>query len=92
MLQVIQHHLFVIKVLESNAEIVYLECNLSLYKDKCHLLISREMAAHVVAKTRKETIWVSSTACLLGMAIDSDLIFERNLSELCKIVNRKISV
>ena len=88
----IPHHLFAIKVLENNAEIVYLECNLSLYKDKCHLLISREMAAHVLAKTRKETIWVSSTACLLGMAIDSDLIFERNLSELYKIVNRKISV
>ena len=92
MLQVIPHHLFVIKVLKSNAEIVYLECNLSLYKDKCHLLISREMAAHILVKTRKETIWVSSTACLLGMAIDSDLTFERNLSELCKIVNRKITV
>ena len=50
------------------------------------------MAAHILVKTRKEKIWVSSTACVLGMAIDSDLTFERNLSELCKIVNRKISV
>ena len=56
---------------------------------KCHILLSTKNAIDV----HLEGACITSSLCekLLGITIDSDLTFDKHISDLCNKVNKKIN-
>ena len=56
---------------------------------KCHYLLSTKNAIDV----HLERVCITSSSCekLLGITIDSDLKFDKHISDLCDKVSKKIN-
>ena len=64
---------------------------MKLNTDKCHLIISgyiHELWAHV----SEDKIWESADVKLLGVTIDKELKFDKQVSKICSKASRKLSV
>ena len=66
--------------------------NMTLNKDKCHLLVSRYKYENVWVKMGDEKIWESAKQKLLGMEIGKNHNFDNYVIPLCKKAERKLAV
>ena len=83
----------VMEKLEEDSEIAitWFECNyMKLNTDKCHLLVSGHKFEEMWMKVGKDCIWESKEVKLLGVTIDSELKFEKHVSNLCLKASRKL--
>ena len=58
--------------------------NMTLNKDKCHLLVSRHKYENVWVKMGNEKIWESAKQKLLGMEIGKNRNFDNYVIPLCR--------
>ena len=76
----------------SELDIACFEMNyMKLNTDRCHLLISGNENEYMWAKLDEDIIWESNDAELLGAKIDNNLRFDKDVSNICLKVNRKLS-
>ena len=66
--------------------------NMKLNQDKCHLLVSGYKNENVWANIGNEKIWESNKQKLLGLDIDRNLNFNEHVSSLCRKAGNKLSV
>ena len=59
--------------------------------DKCHLLISGNKNEYTWAKLDQDIVWQSNDVELLRVKIDSNLRFDKRVSNICFKINRKLS-
>ena len=60
--------------------------------EKCHLLISGNKSEYIRKKLDQDIICESNNVELLGVTRDSNLRFDKHVSNICLKVNRKLSV
>ena len=84
----------VLEPLENNSElaIAWFETNyMKLNTDKCHLLISGNKNEQMWAKLDEDIFWESNDVKLLGITLDSNLKFDKHVSNLFSKANRQLS-
>ena len=84
----------VLEKLEHDSElaIAWFEINyMKLNTDKCYLLISGNINEHMWAKLGEDIVWESNNVELLGVTIDSNLGFDKHVSNICLKANGKLS-
>ena len=54
-----------------------------LNSDKCHLLVSGHFYEEMFINIRNNRIWESKNVELLGITMDKDLKFEKQVNEIC---------
>ena len=84
----------VLEPLENNSElaIAWFETNyMKLNTDKCHLLISGNKNEQMWAKLDRDIFRESNDVKLLGITLDSNLKFDKHVSNLFSKANRQLS-
>ena len=84
----------VLEPLENNSElaIAWFETNyMKLNTDKCHLLISGNKNEQMWAKLDRDIFCESNDVKLLGITLDSNLNFDKHVSNLFSKANRQLS-
>ena len=64
---------------------------MKLNQDKCHFIVSGHKHENVYAKVGETLIWEEKQVKLLGIELDSRLLFDKHVLSLCKKASRKIS-
>ena len=64
---------------------------MKLNTDKCHLIIAGNKYEHIWAKLGEELIWEENSVKLLGVTIDRQLKFYKNVFDICTKAGRKLS-
>ena len=64
---------------------------MKLNQDKCHFIVSGHKHENVYAKVSETLIWEEKQVKLLGIELDSHLLFDKHVLSLCKKASRKIS-
>ena len=64
---------------------------LKLKTEKCHLLISGNKNEYMWAKLDQDIVWESNDVELFGVTIDSNIRFDKHVSNICLKANRKLS-
>ena len=85
---------YLIKKLEhdSTLAIEWFESNyMKLNHDKCHFIMSGHKHEYVFAKIGQKLIWEERNVKLLGVEIDSNLLFNKHVRSLYTKASRKLS-
>ena len=64
---------------------------MKLNTGKCHLLISGNNNEYMRAKLDQDIVWESNDVELLGVTVDNNLRFDKQVSNVCLKANRKLS-
>ena len=86
---------FVMQQLEQQSNIAlrwFEDNNMKMNDSKCHLFVSGNKHKHMWAKIGDDQIWESRTVKLLGVTTDNELKFDEYISNVCKKVQRKLTV
>ena len=84
----------VLEKIEHNSELVidWFEMNyMKLDTDKCHLWLSGNKNEYMWAELDEDIVWESNDVELLGVKKDNNLIFNKNVSNICLKANRKLN-
>ena len=86
---------FVMQQLDQQSNIAlrwFEDNNMKMNDSKCHLFVSGNKHKHMWAKIGDDQIWESRTVKLLGVTTDNELKFDEYISNVCKKVQRKLTV
>ena len=64
----------------------------NMNSEKCHLLVSGHHSEEIFINIGNKRIWESKNFELFGIMIDKDLKFDKHVSKICSMANRKLNV